>query len=305
MHRVRRTLDTKSLTLNTTNTLELPRDYLIQQILLNFKLNMDTGASAPTYIEDAPHTIVKRMRLYVTGKRNEILYDVMPKAFVSLQEIDYRVTPYSDSLPGASQTGVDVNFVWKVDFRIDKSDMYDVMSSLDSYRYSSVRLEFEVGTASDLASANQPTINSFDVTPTLIEFIPDDFEFEPITKYVYVREVDIANSIDLETGKVLRRLGLLVKDASGNRSNTIVSKYEILKGANPIVPVVSFSHSRFMDRIEYQGTNPAGFTMVDFANVNAIEGSQNLENAKEGDVKLKLTYSGSGKLELLYDWVKL
>ena len=301
-----RSRDETTLTTNTTNTIKLPRDYYIQKILLHFELTYTNGATAPTFVEDAPFTLINRLRLELAGYKNVTLVDVTPKSYVSLVTLDSQIAPYSDTLGTTASTQYTVDFSIPIDFRINKDDDYDTSAVIPSFAFSSVELKIDVGTASDLASANAPTIDSLKVTPMLVELVTDE-EFSTFEYYLVSRNVSISATgtqrFDLETGKILRRLLLLTKDSSGNRSNSIINDYAVLVGETPIRAKTKFKASRFQDRLEY-GINPdTGVTILDFANYNDVMNSLDLTNAKEGDVKLECDVASTGSFELLYNWI--
>jgi len=300
----KRTLSWKTLTENDVNTYKLPRNYYIQQIALLFELKYTTGSSAPTFVEDAPFTIIKRLRFKIAGAKNRTLVDVLPKSFISLCKLDNRLAPYSDTLGTNTSTAYTVNFMLKLDFRIDKANKYDTLAVIPAFQFSSVEVEMQVGDADDLASANAPTINYIKVKPTLTEIITDE-AIESLEYYLISREHTLTESeIDLETGKVLRRLLLLTKDSSGNRSNSIINTYAIKVGKTPIISDTHFVTSRLVDREEYQVAPDTGVTMIDFADINDIENALDLTEAKEGDIKLEMDVADSnGKIELLYNWI--
>ena len=298
----KRTLTTQTLTSGQLNTYKLPRDYYIQKVFLYFTLTYTNGATAPTLIEDAPFTIIKHLRLKTAGWKNITLVDVTPKSFISLMKLEHKIGLYYEALDTTASTQFTKHFVLDLDFVINRLDSYDVSAVIPAFTFSSLTLELDVGDGNDLASANPPTIDSITVAPTLTEIISDQ-EIATLDYYLISRELSIANQLDLETGLSLRRLMLLVKDSSGDRSDSIVSKYNVYTGKTPIIPDTEFLHSKLMDRQEYGISPDTGVTMVDFANINDIQGMLDLTQAKEGDVKLGLTYSGSGSIELLYNWI--
>ena len=299
----KRTRTTTTLTLSDTNTLKLPRDYYIQGIMLLFSLTYTNGATAPTLVEDAPFTLINKLRFKVAGWKNETLIDVTPKNFISLMKLDNQIAPYYEALDTTASTQFTKTFALGLDFRINKLDRYDTLVSIPSFTYSSVEIELQVGDANDLASANPPTIDSLKVTPTLTELISDE-QFDTLDYYLISRSPSLSSEMDLETGKMLRRLLLLTKDSSGNRSNAIISKYAVKVGSTPIISDTDYITSQLMDREEYGIAPDTGVTIIDFAQINDIMNSLDLSNAKEGDIKLANTIADTtGGIELLYNWI--
>jgi hypothetical protein len=298
----KRTLATETLNKSQENYIDLPRDYFIQKMLLRLDITYSTGTSVNK--SGTIWDVIKEVRVEREGKRSDTPFKLTGQQIRALSKYDYMKEPsYTDFITTTSQTGVLAQAFIPVDFRIDKWNDTDVSALLDAFNYSALKLVVKLGSESDVGSGY--TFSAQSLVPTLVEAIPESGEkaisvFNHTLSYASFGSVSANQACDLRTGAIMRRLALITT------SNSAITDFEIKSGAQNVIPKTNFLANQNIDLIEYSPPSiETGWAFIDFAEINGVQGALNLMDAKQGDVKLFITPSGSSaSVTVLYDLIE-
>lgn len=302
--------------------LQIPRDNPIRWLALRFRFGLTTGGSAPTYNEDDILNLIKKIRLVMGG--NDIKYNVSGKVAFYVEKFEKKTQPNKVAPTSSTTTTADAIVTLMIDFATNRLNENDKTALLLADTLSSLDLLIDWGTASDLASANAPTINASEVTVEMREYA--DLPVDPKTNLRNqklsvrdIREVEdsitlVANKNSFDTSSIAYNIvpspstimthGFLVV-ASGVKSNTDVTNIKVQKekGGKKAILERSFNVLHEEMKVRYaQETLDTGFLYLDY--VDRLEGGlQNLGN--EGDTRLRLlTSSGVGGSDLVQVFVR-
>jgi hypothetical protein len=298
----KRTLAPATLTKGQVNFIDIPRDYFIQKMLLRLDVTYNTGGSVSK--SGTIWDLVSEVAIQREGKRSDIPFKLTGQQIRALSKYDYMKEPtYTDFITTASQTGVLAQAFIPIDFRIDKWNDTDVSALLDAFNYSALKLAVTLGTEATIGSGY--TFTGITLYPTLVEAVPESGEkaisvFNHTLSYANFGSVSANQACDLRTGAIMRRLALITT------SNSAITDFEIKSGAQNVIPKTNFLANQNIDLIEYSPPSiETGWTFVDFAEINGVQGALNLMDAKQGDVKLFIYPSGSSaSVTVLYDLIE-
>ncbi|MEM3423570.1 MAG: hypothetical protein QXE51_03300 [Nitrososphaeria archaeon] len=299
MRFTRRSLAQATLTKGAETTVDIPRDYFIQRMLLKVDVTYNTGSSVSK--TGTIWDLIKEVRVQREGQRSDIPFKMTGQQIRGLAKYDYMKEPSSTDFSTATgQSGLVATAYVPVDFRIDKWNDADISALLDAFNYSSLKLVLNMGTESDVGTGY--TFSSITVIPTLVEVVPESLEkdFKPLNhtmSYASFGSLSANQPADLRTGLALRRLVLITS------SDSAITSFRILSGSQNVIPETNFLANKQIDLIEYSPPSlETGWTIVDFSEINGLKGILNLYDAKQGDVKLYVTpSSGSASVTVIYD----
>lgn len=294
-----RSLPSVPLTLAAETNIDIPRDYFIQRLMAKVTITYNTGASVSK--TGTIFNALKAIKLVREGKRSDIPFSLSGVQIYNLSLYDYLRAPLmTDFVTTASQTGLTAVAYVPIDFRIDKWNDADISALIDAFNYSAMKLSITLDTESSVGSGY--TFTAATAVVSLWEVIPEGEKFalmnHTLTQASF-GSLAANQAADLKTGGVLRRLVLITS------SDTAITQFNIDSGTNKLVPVTDFGSAQQQDEIDYGVAHTTGWVFVDFAEINGLSGSLDLTGAKQGDVKLYITPSGSNAaVTILYDQIE-
>jgi hypothetical protein len=129
---------------------------------MRFVINLTTGATAPTYVEDDILKLIKKIK--ITQSADDIKTSVSGKMWWFVEKFEKKTDPYKVAPTTATTTTADAIVTLMADFAIDRTNENDTRALLhtrpNGKQISNLELEITWGAASDIASANAPTINA-------------------------------------------------------------------------------------------------------------------------------------------------
>lgn len=314
------------VTTSGTKKLDIPRDNAIRRMIMRFVINLTTGVTAPTYDEDDILRFIKKIRLVKNGDEN--IFNVSGRLWWFIEKFEKKTKPYKVDPTSSTTTTADAIVTLIADFALDRTDENDTRALLQPQNFTSLKLEIDYGAASDIASANAPTINTAsssvqveirEALGTVARVNKDgvteqvDVNVAPMQKITELEDsiALLASKTSFDTSSIPYNItpapsnimthGLLVSD-NGVRSDSLVTdiKYQKEKGGRSPIIERKWTGLREETKTEYsQESLDTGFVYLDF--VDKLEGGL-VHVGNEGDIKLRvLTSSGvtSGQDEIL------
>lgn len=237
-YRTLSTTKTYSGSASTGNEIELPNDFLIQQVIIDFSGTLTISSSASTLVEDALQAIISRIKLDAVGRGGSKTIVDLSGADVYVKNIfDYGVKGRR-TVPTAVATGSTVGVSLILDFRLNKKDSEDWSCSIPSWLINTLKLtlDFVVNTSGYGTNTSSESIVA---TVTLVEGIPmqnENFENQPLLTMIS-NEFTLANSTGLErdrndisVGGVIRKVFFISKTNAGVRSDVQIDDLTIKVG---------------------------------------------------------------------------
>ncbi len=264
----------------TTVTTDLPRDFLIQRILLNFNGTTVLGGTS-VLVTDALLKCVKAIRIKAVGEgSSRTVFDVSGQDLYYMNGFDNGMGFELDNTDTTAASHVQATG-WVCDLRINKLDPDDYSVAIPSYLLSTLQLEIEYDTSANGYGTNV-TSQDFDMTITLIEGIPEaseDFSGNPLLT-VLSKQLNADSSTgdeDFDTffqvGALIRRSFLCTETSAGVRSSAEVADYTVKSGQIPLMSKIMFDANVNKDIMNYRTAEVwdglalvEGYTMIDFAN---------------------------------------
>lgn len=297
-----------------TDTIALPRDYVLQRIFIDTRGTLDIATSAVVLVEDAGQRLLSGIQVKLTGNYagNKTVIDVDGVDLYFINFYDYgegleRVNPT------ATGTSLAMSFQLCIDFRLAKNDPDDFSVGIPLYDTSSADLILSWDTEANGYKASGGTISNWSLTTkiTLFEAIPesaDEFtkaKGNPIytlTSVEYTADTNTASgeerNTDIATGDLLRRLLFIVRDSSDLRSDTEIDKLSLRKINEFFYEEMDWDAFGLEDESDYSLANYdgdrhiKGAIMFDFARGAFDEQGrvfgEDLTNLKSGDMKIKI-----------------
>jgi hypothetical protein len=264
----------------STQTTDLPRDFLIQRILLNYNGTTVLGGTS-TLVEDPLLSCVKAIRIKAVGEgSSRTIFDVSGADLYYMNLFDNGFGLDLDNTDTSAATHTQqMGFV--ADMRINKLDPDDYSVAIPSYLLSTLQLEIEYDTSANGYGTNV-TSQSFTCSITLIEGIPEaseDFSGNPLLT-VLSKTFNAAASTgeeDFDTffqvGALIRRSFLKVETSAGARTATQLDDFTVKSGQIPLMSKIKYDANVNKDIMNYRVSETIdgltlvnGFTMIDFAN---------------------------------------
>ena len=265
----------------TTITTDLPRDFLIQRILLDFNGTTTIAGGVSVLVTDALLECVSSIKIKAVGEgSSRTVFDVSGADLYYMNLFDYG---FGTALQNtATAIGAHAqSTAWTIDFRINKGDSDDFSVSIPSYLLSTLQLEITYATSATGYGTNV-NAQAFTMGITLIEGIPEaseNFSANPLLT-VLSKTINTDASTgdeDLDTyfqvGALILRTFMCTETAVGARSDTSINDYSVTSGQIPLMSKINFRANKTKDIQNYRiaenidgAWDVAGYTMVDFAN---------------------------------------
>jgi hypothetical protein len=264
----------------TTTTTDLPRDFLIQRILLNFN-GTTTLSGTSTLVTDALLKCVKAIRIKAVGEgSSRTIFDVSGQDLYYMNGFDNGMGFELDNTDTSAAAHTQATG-WVCDFRVNKLDPDDYSVAIPSYLLSTLQLEVEYDTSANGYGTNVSS-QSFTLRITLIEGIPEaseDFSSNPLMT-VLSKQVSGDSSTgdeDFDTffqvGALIRRDFLCTETSAGVRASTEINDFSVKSGQIPLMSKIFFDANVNKDIMNYRTAEVwdglalvEGYTMIDFAN---------------------------------------
>ena len=263
-----------------TITTDVPRDFLIQRLILDFHGTTTLGGTS-TQVEDPLLKCVKAIRLKAVGEgSSRTLVDISGRNLYYMNLFDYGFGTALDNTDTSAAAHTQMTG-WTIDLRIDKENPDDYSVSIPSYLLSTLQLEIEYDTSANGYGTNV-TSQSFTMTITLIEGIPErseNFAANPLLT-VLSKTITADSSTgdqDFDTyftvGALIRRTFLVSETSAGARSDGAILDYTIKSGQIPLMSKINYRSNKTKDIENYRIAETIdgfydvlGCTMIDFAN---------------------------------------
>ena len=264
----------------TTTTTDLPRDFLIQRIILDFH-GTTTLSGTSTLVTNALLRCVKNIRIKAVGEgSSRTIVDIKGEDLYYLNLFDYGFGTALDNTDTSASAHTQMTG-WTIDMRINKSDPDDFSVSIPSYLLSTLQLEIEYDTSANGYGSNV-SAQSFTMGITLIEGIPEPSESFAKNPLMTLLQKQLSSDSstgdqDFDTfftvGSLIRRSFLLVQTSASAPSDTELTSYTVQSGQIPLMSKINYRANKTKDIENYRiAENPSGFwdvlgyTMIDFAN---------------------------------------
>ena len=264
----------------TTITTDLPRDFLIQRIMLNFNGTTVLGGTS-VLVNDPLLNNVKAIRIKAVGEgSSRTIFDVSGQDLYYFNGFDNGMGFELDNTDTSAASHVQATG-WVCDFRVNKLDPDDYSVAIPSYLLSTLQLEIEYDTSANGYGTNV-TSQSFTMSITLIEGIPEaseDFSSNPLMTVLSKQLTGDASTGDEEfdtffqVGALIRRDFLCTETSAGVRSSAEVNDYTVKSGQIPLMSKIFFDANVNKDIMNYRTAEVwdglalvEGYTFIDFAN---------------------------------------
>lgn len=306
-----------------TDTVDLPRDYVLQRMLIDLRGTLDVVTSTSVLVEDALQRAITEISLHLTGNfaGNKTVVNLTGVDLYFINFYDYgqgleRVTPT------AVATGSAVSLQLAIDIRLAKNDPDDYSIGIPLYDTSSATLKVIWDTAANGYGTNTANI-AITGKITLIQGIPESKEEFAAAKsnHIYTliaAEYDCSSSsgsvekrnTDITTGHLLRRLFIYSKTSADARSDTEFDYLTLKKIDKAFFNELDWDALGMEDESDYSLGNYdgnrhiVGLTVLDFARGAVDERGrilgEDLTGLKSGDMKLEIyKNNASSKLRLI------
>lgn len=281
---------------------------------MRFVINLTTGATAPTYLQDDITRLIKKIEILKSA--DDIVTSVSGRLWWFIEKFEKKTDPYYVAPTSATSTTADAIVTLMADFAIDRTNENDTRALLhtrpNGHQISSLELKITWGSASDIASANAPTINA--ASKCIVEAreasgtavladgssvnvnqlqTRDIREIEDVIPLLNNKTSFDASSVPYNISPapaVHMTHGLLVSDA-GVRSDALVTSLKIqneVGGTNRMIEN-SWNALKESTKTEYaQESLPVGFLYLD--HLDMFEGGI-IHLGTEGDLKYRLLTS--------------
>jgi len=264
----------------STQTTDLPRDFLIQRIILDFQGTTTLGGTS-VLVTNALLRCVKNIRVKAVGEgSSRTIVDIKGEDLYYLNLFDYGFGTALDNTDTTATAHTQMTG-WTIDLRIAKDNPDDFSVAIPSYLLSTLQLEIEYDTSANGYGTNV-TSQSFTMGITLIEGIPqpsESFAKNPLMTLLQKQLSSDSSTGDQDfdtfftVGSLIRRSFLLVQTSASAPSDTELTSYTVQSGQIPLMSKINYRANKTKDIENYRiAENPSGFwdvlgyTMIDFAN---------------------------------------
>ena len=268
-----------------TITTNLPRDFLIQRVILDLNNPSIACTGTSTLVTDPLLKCIDKIKIVAVGEgSSRTIFEVSGKDLYHMNTFDYgsaceALTVPATTTPAIAHTG------WCIDFRCNRLDNDDFSVALPSYLLSTLQLEITyLAPSATTWGTNFPTtLGTFTNTITLIEGIPEsgeDFSSSPLMTILTKQLTGDTTTGTDETfdtfftvGALIRRAFLITETSAGVRSDTEIETYSVNSGTIPLMSKILFRANKARDIINYRiaedydgSYTVAGCTMIQFDN---------------------------------------
>ena len=264
----------------TTIVTDLPRDFLIQRIVLDFH-GTTTGSGTMALVEDALLKCVKAIRIKAVGEgSSRTIFDVAGDDLYYLNFFDYGFSTALDNTDTTAAAHTQMTG-WTIDFRTSTLDPDDYSVAIPSYLLSTLQLEIEYDTSANGYGSNV-SAQSFTMTISLVEGIPEpneSFASNPLQTLLQKTITGDASTgeEDFDTfftvGSLIRRTFMLTSDSSDAPNDDEMADFTIKSGQIPLMSKINANTQKTLNIQNYRiAENPSGFFdvlgyyMIDFGN---------------------------------------
>ena len=264
----------------STQTTDLPRDFLIQRIILDFH-GVTTLSGTSTLVTNSLLRCVKNIRIKAVGEgSSRTIVDIKGEDLYYLNLFDYGFGTALDNLDTTASAHTQMTG-FTIDMRINKADPDDFSVSIPSYLLSTLQLEIEYDTSANGYGSNV-SAQVFTIGITLIEGIPEPSESFAKNPLMTLLQKQLSSDSstgdqDFDTfftvGSLIRRSFLLVQTSASAPSDTELTSYTVQSGQIPLMSKINYRANKTKDIENYRiSENPSGFwdvtgyTFIDFAN---------------------------------------
>jgi len=264
----------------STQTTDLPRDFLIQRIMLNFN-GVTTLGGTSVQVEDPLLSCVKAIRIKAVGEgSSRTIFDVSGPDLYYMNLFDNAFGFALDNTDTSAAAHTQLTG-WCADMRVNKLDPDDFSVAIPSYLLSTLQLEIEYDTSANGYGTNV-TSQAFTMSITLIEGIPEaseDFSGNPLmtvlTKSMNADSGTGDEDFDtfFQVGALITRSFVKFETSAGARSATECDDYTVKSGQIPLMSGIMYDANVQKDIQNYRVSETIdgfqivnGYTMIDFAN---------------------------------------
>ena len=266
-----------------TQTLDLPRDFLLQRIKLDWT-GLITPSGTSVLVTDGLLRCISNIRIKAVGEgSSRTIFEVSGRDLYYLNNWDYSTPASSLVRPTASGVAATAQTGWVIDFRVNKQDPDDYSVAIPSYLLSTLKLEVEYAAFNATNYGTNFGTVDMDLTVTLIEGIPEaneNFSSNPLMT-VLTKQLsgDTSTGSDetfntyFQVGALIRRSFLCAETSAGVRSDTEVNSFSVTSGTIPLMSEINWFANKQKDVVNYRISDDidgnwtvAGYTMIDFAN---------------------------------------
>ena len=307
---------------STPVNFKLDRVAAYRWILLRFVLNLTTGATAPTYKEDALLRYFKKIK--ITRDGSDVKFDCSAKTTYYLAEKEKGTTPFKTDPTSATSTTADAILDLRIDFATNRINDKDVSALLKAKGLAQLDLDITFGDNSDLASANAPTINLgaavsyvevyckevIGEVVTSDDKVVDVLDSDPIDYYELERLIPLDNAAHVSMPNDTQKENVtpapanltanlfIVEDSSQNKSDAILTDIVIQKEVGNVVNIINrgWKSLREEQKTELQQESLAtGVVLLDY--IDRL-GAGLLNDGNEGDIKYRFLKASSTSAQI-------
>lgn len=318
-----RPIGSMTIALNSTVNFKLDRVAAYRYLILRFVVNLTTGATAPTYLEDALLKFIKNVK--ITRNGSDVKFSVSGRTMYLAEKIEKGTTPQKVDPTSSTTTTANATVQLIVDFASNRDNEKDVSALLIAKTLSQLDLDITFGDATTLASANAPTINlgsstsfvTIEAKEVIGDIITTDgkqvdvLDSNPIDIYSIERTVPLDNaahvSFDGDSQKenvtpapsnILQNL-FIVTDNNNAKSDAIITSLKIQREVGSPVRVIeksySVAHEETKNRYKQESLD-VGVVFWDYLDKLAVG---LINNGNEGDVKYRFLKASSTSANLV------
>lgn len=312
-----RPLGSMTIALSSTVNFKLDRVAAYRRLTLKFVVNITTGASAPTYTEDALLRFIKQVK--ITRNGSDVKFVASAKAMFYVEKYEKGTAPYKVDPTTATTTTANAVVFLTIDFASNRKNIKDVSAVMKAKGLSQLDLDITFGAASDIASANAPTINT-GATTSFVEIQCTEVIGDVVDSSGATVDVLASNPIDLRFQEQLIALDnsahssfdsdtqainvtpapativtemFMWEDSSNNKSDTICTALKIQREVGAPVRIIEGSYDTLHQEVKAEYSQEAldtGIIFFDYLDKLAIG---LINNGNEGDLKYRILKASS------------
>mgnify|MGYP006400428011 CR=1 FL=1 len=268
-----------------TITTNLPRDFLIQRIILDVNNPSIACTGTSVLVQDPFLKCIDNIKITAVGEgSSREIFSVSGKDLYAMNMFDYGSSPQDLTVVSTTTAGIThTGFV--IDFRTNRLDPDDMSTALPSYLLSTLQLSitYLVPSATTWGTNFPTTLGTTTTTISLIEGIPEaneDFSSNPLlTTLTKTLTGDTTTGTDetfdtfFQVGALIKRAFLCTETSAGVRSDTEIDTFTVNSGTIPLMSKIQFRANKCNDIVNYRIAEDAsgnytslGYTMISFAN---------------------------------------
>ena len=265
----------------TTTTTDLPRDFLIQRIVLDFE-GVTTLGGTSVQVTNPLLRCVKNIRVKAVGEgSSRTIVDVRGEDLFYMNTFDYGFGTALDNADTAAGAHTQMTG-WTIDFRVNRADSDDFSCAIPSYLLSTLQLEVEYDTSANGYGTNVSS-QAFTMKITLIEGIPtasESFAKNPLLTILQKTLTGDSSTGEEQfdtfftVGSLIKRSFLLTSTSALVPSDSEIDYFTIQSGQIPLMSKVNYRSNKTVNIQNYRiAENVSGFydvlgySTIDFANV--------------------------------------